>query len=148
MKYINPQIKQEKNKMDEQQGKTGYLVLCLIKYLAKFYEVGSIIYLSDEEYLKFDSKEREKCFGPLDRGDVVARLLEQSNKSLREINQKLAACDAAESNQELEARNFKARHDMKIREIGLTRNHLRGLAAKIESEIESIKEKHTNEASK
>jgi len=134
--------------MDEQQGKTGYLVLCLIKYLNHFYNVGDMIYLSDEEYLKFDSKEREKCFGPLDRGDVVARLLEQSNKKLNEIKSKLIACDSAESDQELAAKNFKAKHDQKMREISLTRNHLLGIAAKLEAEIKLIQEKNQNEVSK
>lgn len=131
--------------MDEQQGKTGYLVLCLIKYLGKFYEVGEIIYLSDEEYMNFSSKEREKCFGPLDRGDVVARLIEASNKKLGEIKQKLIACDSAENDQVIAIKNFQAKHDQKMREISLTRNHLRGIAAKLEAEIKSIQEKHQNE---
>lgn len=134
--------------MNEQQGKTGYLVLCLIKSLNHFYSVGDIIYLSDEEYMSFSSKEREKCFGPLDRGDVVARLIESSNKKLREIRAKLTACDLAESDQELAAKNFRAKHDQKMREISLTRNHLLGIAAKLESEIKLIQEKNQNEDDK
>lgn len=131
--------------MDELQGKTGYLVLCLMKYLGEFYEVGRTIYLSDEEYMKFSAKEREKCFGPLDRADVVARLIEASNKKLNEIKHKLIACDAAENDQEVAAKNFKAKHDQKMREISLTRNHLRGIAAKLELEIKTIQEKNQNE---